>query len=223
MIKQTMVTFPDRPAGNEKLYHTLDLINDQEAERTYSIGRLLQTTGKVASAEYYFGKVRQRWPKSPWATKAKTELAVARQDAPQDASTPSKIMSQPGAIDPFTSGMGGMGGGGMGGMDGMGPGGMGGMGGMGGWDGTGRHDVMLRADAAADPVVDPKEGRSHGRSDRSSLRRRRDVLRRCAAVGLVRRRGLRLLGPAPRTTPASRPSTCRSSARSRSAAISACS
>ena len=75
LIKQTMATFPDRTAGNEKLYHTLDLINDQEAERTYVIGDYYRRAGKVASAEYYFGKIPQRWPKSPWAVKAKTQLA----------------------------------------------------------------------------------------------------------------------------------------------------
>ncbi len=41
LVKQTMATFPDRPAGNEKLYHTLDLINDQEAERTLRHRRVL--------------------------------------------------------------------------------------------------------------------------------------------------------------------------------------
>ena len=109
LIKQTMATFPDRPAGNEKLYHTLDLINDQEAERTFVIGDYYKRTGKVASAEFYFGKIRQRWPKSPWAVKAKTELAVARQDAAQDLAAQQDHTS-PGAGDPFASsgGMGGM-------------------------------------------------------------------------------------------------------------------
>ncbi len=42
LIRQTMTAFPDRPAGDEKLYHTLDLINAQEAERTVQGRRLLQ-------------------------------------------------------------------------------------------------------------------------------------------------------------------------------------
>ena len=119
-----MATFPDRPAGNEKLYHTLDLINDQEAERTYVIGDYYRRTGKVASAEFYFGKIRQRWPKSPWAAKAKTQLAVLAK-MPRKQSLPSKIMTQPGGLDPFVSGGherhdGPMGH--MGGMNGMGNG-----------------------------------------------------------------------------------------------------
>jgi outer membrane protein assembly factor BamD (BamD/ComL family) len=129
MIKQTMASFPDRAAGNEPLYHTLDLINDQEAERTYVVAAYYKKTGKVASAEYYYGKIPQKWPKSPWAAKAKTELAALAK-MPRKVSDPSKIMTQPGANDSFFSGggpgMGGMGGGG------MGSGGMGGMGGMGG-------------------------------------------------------------------------------------------
>ncbi len=126
MVKQTMSTFPDRQASYEKLYHTLDIINDQEAERTFKVGEYYKRTGKVTSAEFYFGKIPQRWPGSPWSVKAKTELAQLAK-MPRKPSVPSKIMSQPGANDPYYSagGMGGMGGmgGGMGGM-GMMPGGM---------------------------------------------------------------------------------------------------
>jgi outer membrane protein assembly factor BamD (BamD/ComL family) len=126
LVKQTMATFPDRQAGTETLYHTLDLINDQEAERTYTHGAYYKRTGKVLSAEYYFGMIPQRWPKSPWAAKAKTELASLAK-MPRKQSLPSKIMTQPGSTDPMLNGgMGGMGGG----MGGMGMGGMGGMGGM---------------------------------------------------------------------------------------------
>jgi outer membrane protein assembly factor BamD (BamD/ComL family) len=134
LIKQTMATFPDRPAGNEKLYHTLDLINDQEAERAFVVGDYYQRTGKVVSAEHYFGKIRQRWPKSPWATKAKTRLAVLAK-MPRNTTTPSKINIGRFAGDPFASsgGINGMNGPNGGMMNGMGmPGGMGGMGGMGG-------------------------------------------------------------------------------------------
>ena len=123
MVKQTMTSFPDRQASYENLYHTLDIINDQEAERTFQVGEYYKRTGKVTSAEFYFGKIPQRWPGSPWAVKAKTELAQLAK-MPRKPTVPSKIMSQPGAGDPYYSG------GGMGGMGGMG-GGMGGMGGMG--------------------------------------------------------------------------------------------
>jgi outer membrane protein assembly factor BamD (BamD/ComL family) len=129
LIRDTMKSFPDQEASYEKLYHTIDIINDQEAERTYTIGDYYRRTGKVTSAEFYFGKIPQRWPNSPWAVKAKTQLAqLAKQ--PRTPSLPSKIMTSPGANDPYYSagaagmGMGmGMGGMGMGGM-GMAPGGM---------------------------------------------------------------------------------------------------
>ena len=119
MIKQTMVTFPDRPENNEKLYHTLDLINDQEAERAFNHGAMYKRTGKVISAEYYFGMVRQKWPKSEWAAKAKTELAGLAK-MPRKESLPSKIMSAPGSTDPFSTGGGPGMNGAMGGMPGMG-------------------------------------------------------------------------------------------------------
>src|SRR5208337_801042 len=40
LVKQTMTSFPDRQASYENLYHTLDLINDQEAERTYRLANI---------------------------------------------------------------------------------------------------------------------------------------------------------------------------------------
>jgi outer membrane protein assembly factor BamD (BamD/ComL family) len=125
LVKQTMSSFPDRQASYDNLYHTLDVINDQEAERTFKVGDYYRRTGKVTSAEYYFGKIPQRWPSSPWAVKAKTELAQLAK-MPRKPTQPSKIMIQPGATDPYYSAgpMGAMGG--MGGMGGMGmmPGGM---------------------------------------------------------------------------------------------------
>ena len=131
MVKQTMASFPDRPAGNEKLYHTLDLINDQEAENAFKIGAYYKKIGKVDSAEYYFGKVPQVYPKSEWAAKARTELASLAK-MPRTRSLPSKIMTMPGSNDPLLGGQGGGlngTGGGMG-AGGLGMGGMGGMGGM---------------------------------------------------------------------------------------------
>ena len=112
LIGKTMNTFPDRQASFEKLYLTLDHINDAQAEKTFTIGMYYKRTKKVASAEYYLGKIPQRWPNSPWAVKAKTELAELAK-MPRKPSKPSKIIIPPGASDPFMS---------------AGPGGMGGMG-----------------------------------------------------------------------------------------------
>jgi outer membrane protein TolC len=69
----------EKQASTEGLFHTLDLINDAEAEKTFKQGQYYKRVRKVASAEYYFGKIPQRWPNSPWAVKAKTELAVLAQ------------------------------------------------------------------------------------------------------------------------------------------------
>ena len=86
-VKQHMTLFPERPAGDEKLYHTLDLINDQKAERTFVTGDYYQRIGKVASAEFYFGTIVHRWPKSEWAAKAKTRLAALAK-APRERVAP---------------------------------------------------------------------------------------------------------------------------------------
>jgi hypothetical protein len=135
MIDQAKNEFPERQTGNDKLYHTLDLINDQYAERAYTTALYYKKTGKIISAEYYFSMVSAKWPKSEWAKKSKAEItSIAK--LPRKESVPSRIMTQPGQADPFGGGQGsGMGSnqpGGMGGMSGMGGGGgMGGMGGMG--------------------------------------------------------------------------------------------
>ena len=50
------------------------------AERTYSVGEYYRRTGKVASAEFYYGKIVTRWPKSEWAAKSKTHLASLASD-----------------------------------------------------------------------------------------------------------------------------------------------
>lgn len=120
LVKRTMKTFPDDPATFEGLYHTLDLINDQDAERTYKVGAYYKKIGKVASAEFYLGKIPQRWPNSPWAVKARTDLAELAK-MPRKQSVPSKMLLQPGANDPYYSA--GPNGAAMGGMGAM-PGGM---------------------------------------------------------------------------------------------------
>ncbi len=134
MIKQTMATFPERQTGSDKLYHTLDVINDQYAERAYTTGMWYKKTGKIISAEYYLGMVSAKWPKTEWAKKSKTELGLLAK-LPRKESMPSKIMTTPGSSDPFSGG-GGSGGGlgtnGGGTQGGMGGNMMGGMGGMGG-------------------------------------------------------------------------------------------
>lgn len=104
-VRQTMATFPERQTDTEgDLYHTLDLIADQQAERTYGVGRYYHRAGKVASAEYYFGMIPRRWPKSPWAAKAKEQLAQLAK-LPRTESLPSKIFTQPGSGDPYSNGV----------------------------------------------------------------------------------------------------------------------
>ncbi len=54
--------------------HDLDKINDAEAEKTFNVGIYYKRIGKTASAEFFFGKILQRWPNGPWAVKAKEQL-----------------------------------------------------------------------------------------------------------------------------------------------------
>lgn len=124
LIKQTLTAFPNKPPEvRDKLYHDLDLIADQQAERDFLTGEFYKTTGFPGGAEFYFGKVQARWPKSAWAEKAKVEMATLAK-APRKKITPSKILTLPGAPDPNAMGnsmgsMATMPGGGMGGGQGM--------------------------------------------------------------------------------------------------------
>ncbi len=123
LVRRVYATYPESQAGNPKLITTLDHINEAEAEKAFNIGTYYKRAGKVASAEYYFGWIPQRWPRSPWAAKAKVEL-TALAKLPRKPSKPSKIIIPPGSNNPMGGGMmGGM----MGGMPGMGMGMPGGM------------------------------------------------------------------------------------------------
>lgn len=120
-VVQTMTLFPERQTqGGEKgsLEHTLDLINEQMAERAYHTGEHYLWTGKVASAEFCFGEIPVKWPKSPYAAQAKAQLAKIA-SMPRKETKASRIMALPGSTDPLTGSSGvssgnfGAGGGGM--------------------------------------------------------------------------------------------------------------
>lgn len=51
------------------------------------------------AAEFYLGKVIQKYPNSTWAEKSR-ELMVEVAKMPRELTAPSKIMTQPGAADP---------------------------------------------------------------------------------------------------------------------------
>jgi len=113
-IEQVMKAYPEKAASTaDDLSHKLDLIADQQAERAFTNGAYYKRAGKVAAAEFSFAEVPARWPESPWAKRAKAELATLAK-LPRTQSLPSKIMTAPGAADPYAGGMSGAGGGGMG-------------------------------------------------------------------------------------------------------------
>ena len=120
LIQQTLASYPDRPREEQKrLYHMLDLITDQEAERAFLVGDYYRRTGKAMAAEFYLGKVIQKYPNSTWAEKSRT-MMVEVAKMPRKFTAPSKIMTQPGAADPLSQSRGSSGpASGMGGLNGM--------------------------------------------------------------------------------------------------------
>ena len=71
------------------------------AERAYKIGEHYLWTGKVQAAEYSFGEIPIKWPKSPLAARAKDQLAKIA-TMPRKETKASRIMTQPGGSDPYT-------------------------------------------------------------------------------------------------------------------------
>ena len=127
LVRRTMEEFPEHQSTNEQLYHTLDLIEEQAAEKEYNIGLYYIRALKPAAAEFQFGLVIAKWPKSRWAEFSKVQLKKTAK-MPRKATVPSKIMTLPGAPDPNSMGQGQGGGSG----SGSGAGGFGSAGGMGG-------------------------------------------------------------------------------------------
>lgn len=123
-IKQALALFPENGELQADLTHRLDLINDQEAERAFRLGSFYQRVSKAAAAEFYYGKVMARWPESPWAEKAKSQMAMLAK-MPRTETLPSKIMTRPGSTDPLLNGTPGLGFGGLGQGGGGGGGGTG--------------------------------------------------------------------------------------------------
>ena len=65
----------DHDTGGQEDEHTF-FVGNRDAATAFHIGEHYKRTGKVTAAEYYFAKIPQRWPESPWAVKAKAELAA---------------------------------------------------------------------------------------------------------------------------------------------------
>jgi outer membrane protein assembly factor BamD (BamD/ComL family) len=104
-IKQALDAYPEIQDGTaEKLYKTLDQITAQEAEHAYKVGEHYLWTGYVTAAEYAFGEIPVKWPNSPFAPKAKEQLAKISK-MPRKEILPSKIMGRPGAGDPYAGGI----------------------------------------------------------------------------------------------------------------------
>ena len=112
----------------EGLYHTLDVINEAEAEKTYKDAAYYKKIGKVASAEYLLRKAPQALAQQPLGREGQNRARRARQAPANTLQAQPRSSSRPAGPIHVGGGMGGMGGG-MGGMGGMGMGGMG-MGGM---------------------------------------------------------------------------------------------
>ena len=104
-IEQMGRLFPERNAETrETLAQSSDLINDQNAEITFRRGEFYEQTGYPGAAEFCFGEVKARWPSSDWGKKASSKLDLIAK-APRKKVEPSRIMTLPGASDPYANGM----------------------------------------------------------------------------------------------------------------------
>ena len=102
----TRANYPEFQAStDDKLVRALNLITDEKAAPPYKQGEYYKSAGSVKGAEFYFAMIPRRWPRSTWAKKAKIELAELAKK-PRKEILPSKIMTQPGAADPYSTGFG---------------------------------------------------------------------------------------------------------------------
>lgn len=101
-IDRAKTYFPELRASTDddpgSLDHTLDLIDDQMAERTFSVGEYYRRAGNVSGARYYYEWVTKKWPKSAWSKKSQDQLEVVAKMKERRAQM-SKIMTQPGSGD----------------------------------------------------------------------------------------------------------------------------
>ncbi len=97
--------FPERQASTgDSLYHKMDLIEDQAAERDYEQGLHYQSSGYATSAEFLYSGIIAKWPKSEWADKAKLRLVeVARM--PRRKAAPSTIWNLSEGGNPYSQGI----------------------------------------------------------------------------------------------------------------------
>ena len=132
LVKKTMNTFPERQASFEGLYHTLDVINDAEAEKTFKTATYYKTHRQGRVRRVLFRQDPPALAQQPLGRQGQGRAGSARQDAAH--AVEAQQDHHPAGLHRSVrrGGMGGMGGMGMGGMGmgGMGMGGMG-MGGMG--------------------------------------------------------------------------------------------
>ena len=94
-VERTMQLFPEQltSTDDDDLYHKLDLIERPGAERDFAYGQYFKSAGYVTSAEYYFGMIVQKWPKSPWAEQGQGRAGRARSKMPRKHAGPSTIMT----------------------------------------------------------------------------------------------------------------------------------
>jgi tetratricopeptide (TPR) repeat protein len=103
-IHQAMTLFPERQASTSEMFsRALDLIDDQDAEITFRRGEFYRQTGYPQAAEMCYGEVRSRWPRSAWAEQSKARLDEIA-PMPRKKVEPSRIMTLPGAGDPYAGG-----------------------------------------------------------------------------------------------------------------------
>jgi outer membrane protein assembly factor BamD (BamD/ComL family) len=115
MVKQTMTNFPETQDGADGLYHTLDLINEQEAERNYEIGKYYVRALKPTSAEYQFGMVMAKVAQEQVGRPGQEGDGQPGQ-GPAQGQPASKIMTLPGQHRPPHRGASSGAGAGMGGV-----------------------------------------------------------------------------------------------------------
>ena len=82
LVQKTMKTFPEQQASYEGLYHTLDVINNAEAEKDLLDRHILQACRQDPSRRVLSGQDPPALARQPMGRQGQGRASVARQDAP---------------------------------------------------------------------------------------------------------------------------------------------
>ncbi|MCS6976514.1 MAG: tetratricopeptide repeat protein [Gemmatales bacterium] len=90
LVDTAMRSYPELEPKREQLERTLIAINEQQAEKDYSIAEFYRRTNHPGAAYFYYEIVRRRYPGTTWAAKATERMHELRSKVEAEAAAASE-------------------------------------------------------------------------------------------------------------------------------------